>query len=94
MQAGLDEVWPYAFELFEVDDLRSGWSSAGVAADPAALQPVWRATVEDALAEATLTCRDRLAADRRPARDAHRGLRLPARRAAAPAPLAPGGVSW
>jgi ring-1,2-phenylacetyl-CoA epoxidase subunit PaaC len=55
MQAGLDEVWPYAFELFETDDLVSRLVDRGVAADPAALQPVWQATVEDALAEATLT---------------------------------------
>jgi ring-1,2-phenylacetyl-CoA epoxidase subunit PaaC len=55
MQAGLDEVWPYAFELFEVDPLLERLIERGVAADPAALQPIWQATVEDALAEATLT---------------------------------------
>jgi ring-1,2-phenylacetyl-CoA epoxidase subunit PaaC len=55
MQVGLDEVWPYAFELFEVDPLLERLIGRGVAADPAALQPVWQATVEDALAEATLT---------------------------------------
>lgn len=54
VQAGLDEVWPYAFELFEVDDLLARLIETGVAADPAALQPVWRRTVEDVLAEATL----------------------------------------
>lgn len=54
MQAGLDEVWPYAFELFERDDLTARLVERGVAADPAALQPVWRRTVEDVLAEATL----------------------------------------
>jgi ring-1,2-phenylacetyl-CoA epoxidase subunit PaaC len=54
VQAGLDEVWPYAFELFEVDDLTARLVDRGVAADPAALQPIWRATVEEALAEATL----------------------------------------
>jgi ring-1,2-phenylacetyl-CoA epoxidase subunit PaaC len=54
MQTGLDEVWPYAFELFEVDPLLERLIERGVAADPAALQPVWQATVEDVLAEATL----------------------------------------
>ncbi len=53
-QAGLDEVWPYAYELFETDPLLDRLTARGVAADPAALQPIWRATVEDALAEATL----------------------------------------
>ncbi len=55
VQAGLDEVWPYAFELFETDDLTARLVERGVAADPAALEPVWRATVEGVLAEATLT---------------------------------------
>jgi ring-1,2-phenylacetyl-CoA epoxidase subunit PaaC len=55
MQAGLDEVWPYSFELFEVDPLLERLIDRGVAADPTALQPVWQATVEDVLAEATLT---------------------------------------
>jgi ring-1,2-phenylacetyl-CoA epoxidase subunit PaaC len=54
MQTGLDEVWPYAFELFESDPLTERLVERGVAAEPAALQPVWRATVEDALSEATL----------------------------------------
>jgi ring-1,2-phenylacetyl-CoA epoxidase subunit PaaC len=55
VQTGLDEVWPYAFELFETDDLTERLVARGVAADPTALEPVWRATVEDVLAEATLT---------------------------------------
>ena len=55
MQAGLDEVWPYAFELFERDELTARLVDAGVAADPVLLEPQWRATVEAVLAEATLT---------------------------------------
>ena len=95
VQAGLDEVWPYAFELFERDELLERLVARGVAADPALLEPQWRATVEDVLAEATLDrARDDLAADRRPPRRAHRRLRLPARRAAAPAPLAPRWRAW
>jgi ring-1,2-phenylacetyl-CoA epoxidase subunit PaaC len=54
MQKGLDEVWPYAFELFESDPLLDRLVARGVAADPAALQPFWRSCVEEVLAEATL----------------------------------------
>ena len=57
-----------------------------------ALRPAWQATVEAVLAEATLTVPDDgWQAHRRPQRPAHRGLRLPAGRDAAPAPIASGG---
>ena len=55
MQAGLDDVWPYAAELFEADELLARLVERGVAADPALLQQAWRSTVEQVLAEATLT---------------------------------------
>lgn len=55
MQAGLDEIWPYAFELFESDPLLDRLVQRGVAADPALLEPPWRATVEQVLREATLS---------------------------------------
>jgi len=55
VQAGLDEVWPYADELFEADELTVRLVERGVAADPTLLEPSWRATVEDVLSEATLT---------------------------------------
>ncbi len=58
VQKGLDEVWPYAFELFESDDLVQRLVQRGVAADPGALLPLWQATVEDALREATLPVPD------------------------------------
>jgi ring-1,2-phenylacetyl-CoA epoxidase subunit PaaC len=58
VQAGLDAVWPYAFELFEADELTTSLVQQGVAADPALLQPVWRESVEQVLAEATLTVPD------------------------------------
>lgn len=58
VQAGLDAVWPYAFELFETDPLLQRLVERGVAADPAVLEKTWRATVESALAEATLTIPD------------------------------------
>jgi ring-1,2-phenylacetyl-CoA epoxidase subunit PaaC len=55
VQAGLEAVWPFAAELFEVDPLLERLVARGVAADPARLEPRWRATVEQVLAEATLT---------------------------------------
>lgn len=55
MQAGLDEVWPYAAELFERDEVVSRLVEAGVAADPDLIEPVWRRTVTEVLTEATLT---------------------------------------
>ena len=53
-QAGLETVWPYAFELFESDPLVTELAGRGVAVDPATLEAPWRATVERVLAEATL----------------------------------------
>ncbi|HWH28419.1 MAG TPA: 1,2-phenylacetyl-CoA epoxidase subunit PaaC [Mycobacteriales bacterium] len=55
VQQGLDDVWPYTCELFETDGVLQRLVERGVAADPAAIEPRWRATVDDALAEATLT---------------------------------------
>ena len=57
-QAGLDAVWPYAFELFESDDLVRALVGSGVAVDPAGLQAPWQATVERVLAQATLQVPD------------------------------------
>jgi len=54
VQQGLDEVWPYAAELFERDPLIERLVARGVAADPDLLRPVWDATVREVLAEATL----------------------------------------
>jgi ring-1,2-phenylacetyl-CoA epoxidase subunit PaaC len=54
VQQGLDEVWPYSFELFERDDLVDRLVARGVAADPDLLLPQWEATVRSALEEATL----------------------------------------
>ncbi len=58
MQAGFDAVWPFAFELFEVDALVEDLAQQGIAADPAQLEPVWRTTVEQVLTEATLEVPD------------------------------------
>jgi ring-1,2-phenylacetyl-CoA epoxidase subunit PaaC len=50
MQAAVDELWPYTRELFAADDM-----AARVAVDPAGLRPAWLSTVEQVLAEATLS---------------------------------------
>lgn len=55
VQAGLDQVWPYAFELFESDQLVQTLVAQGIAADPRAFEPVWRDAVESVLKEATLS---------------------------------------
>lgn len=55
MQAGLERAWPYAAELFERDVLLARLVEAGVAADPAELEPAWRERVAATVAEATLT---------------------------------------
>ncbi len=55
MQTALDELWPYAAELFEADALTERLVARGVAADPAALESPWRAMVQEVLREATLT---------------------------------------
>ncbi len=54
MQAGLDELWPYTFELFETDPLVERLVERGVAADPARLEPQWRRIVSEVVGQATL----------------------------------------
>ena len=54
VQTGLDHVWPFAGELFERDPLLDRLVAQGVAADPARIEPVWLATVEQVLREATV----------------------------------------
>ena len=54
-QHALNELWPYTGEMFEVDAVTDALIVPGIAADPAALRPPWNATVDAALAEATLT---------------------------------------
>jgi len=53
MQAGLDRVWPYVEEIFDSTDVVT--ALPGIAAEPAALRPVWAGYVENVIAEATLT---------------------------------------
>ena len=54
-QDALDELWPYAGELFEVDAVERALIEAGVAVDPAGIRPAWQKTVDHVIAEATLT---------------------------------------
>ena len=91
--AGLDEVWPYAHELFERDEVVERLVAAGVAADPAPRRAGLAAHRHRAvLAEATLAVPETTwRPDRGALRAAHHRVRLPARRDAAPAPRAPGG---
>jgi ring-1,2-phenylacetyl-CoA epoxidase subunit PaaC len=53
-QAALDELWPYAGELFESDAVEHTLIAQGIAVDPAALRPEWEKTVQAVIAEATL----------------------------------------
>ncbi|MCU9848231.1 phenylacetate-CoA oxygenase subunit PaaC [Defluviimonas sp. WL0024] len=58
MQAALDDIWLYAGEMFLADATDAAMAEAGVAPDPAALKPVWQATVGEVLSDATLTAPD------------------------------------
>ncbi|ACL61937.1 1,2-phenylacetyl-CoA epoxidase subunit PaaC [Methylobacterium nodulans] len=51
-QAALDDLWPYAAELFEPDP--PGLPAESIAVDPAALRPAFDAALEALLGEATL----------------------------------------
>ena len=55
VQAGLDEVWPFTAELFEMPDCEQQLFGEGIAADRAALKPGWDELVMATLEEATLT---------------------------------------
>ena len=54
VQAGLENVWPYTFELFETDPLVDRLVERGVAADPDAIRLAWESTIREVLADATL----------------------------------------
>ncbi|NEA98902.1 1,2-phenylacetyl-CoA epoxidase subunit PaaC [Streptomyces sp. SID13726] len=55
MQAGLDQVWPYAAELFERDEVTDRLDSAGTAVAPARLRTAWQREVTDVVTEAGLS---------------------------------------
>jgi ring-1,2-phenylacetyl-CoA epoxidase subunit PaaC len=54
MQAALDQLWPFTHELFEADGLTERLAHAGVAVDPASLQPEWDDHIGSTLTGATL----------------------------------------
>jgi ring-1,2-phenylacetyl-CoA epoxidase subunit PaaC len=54
MQAALDRLWPFTFELFEADGVTSRLAEAGTGVDPAGLRPAWEQRIAAVLAEATL----------------------------------------
>ncbi|SET79074.1 1,2-phenylacetyl-CoA epoxidase subunit PaaC [Paracoccus homiensis] len=55
MQEALDRLWPYSGEMFVADAVDDAVANAGIAPVLADLQPAWQQTVEEVLAEATLT---------------------------------------
>jgi len=54
-QDALDELWPYAGEMFEVDDIERELIAAQVAVDPQTVRPAWQRTMDAVIGEATLT---------------------------------------
>jgi ring-1,2-phenylacetyl-CoA epoxidase subunit PaaC len=58
MQAGLEQIWRYVGELFDVTWVTPALIEQGVAVDVRALEPGWRAYVDDVLAEAALEAPD------------------------------------
>ncbi|MCZ7657576.1 MAG: phenylacetate-CoA oxygenase subunit PaaC [Xanthobacteraceae bacterium] len=54
-QDALDELTPYAGEMFEVDGIERALIEAGIAVDPATIRPAFERTLDEVLAEATLT---------------------------------------
>ena len=53
-QTAVEDLWRFTGELFEHDAVEAELTASGVAADQEALRTAWRATVTEALAEATL----------------------------------------
>lgn len=54
MQRGIDYLWSYTGELFEVDELETTLVAKGIAPDLTKLIAPWRSTVADVLRQATL----------------------------------------
>lgn len=54
-QAALDDLWPYAPELFEADDLDREAAASGFGVDPSTLRDDFDAAIDNVLARACLT---------------------------------------
>jgi ring-1,2-phenylacetyl-CoA epoxidase subunit PaaC len=55
MQRGLDRLWPYTFELFELDETSNRLAAQGVAVDVQKLREPWSDHVTSVLGRATLS---------------------------------------
>ena len=55
VQRAVDDLWPYAAELFMADDIDARAVAAGHGVDLETLRPGWRQTVDRVFSEATLT---------------------------------------
>jgi ring-1,2-phenylacetyl-CoA epoxidase subunit PaaC len=55
MQRGIDRMWPYTYELFEVDETVSRLVAQGVAVDVQKVHPQWRERLQSVVAQAGLT---------------------------------------
>ena len=53
-QAALEQLWPYANEWWQTDELETQAAQAGIGPTLAALRPAWDATLDAVLTEATL----------------------------------------
>jgi ring-1,2-phenylacetyl-CoA epoxidase subunit PaaC len=53
-QTGIDDLWAFTGEMFDVDDGERGLIDKGIAVDPATLNQQWLATVSGVVSEATL----------------------------------------
>ena len=54
-QDALEQLWSFATELFQMDDVDRAMVEQGIGADVASLHTPWELTVRDTLARATLT---------------------------------------
>jgi ring-1,2-phenylacetyl-CoA epoxidase subunit PaaC len=53
-QTGIDDLWAFTGEMFEVDGSERALIDAGIAVDPATLRPQWLKTISSVMSEATL----------------------------------------
>ncbi len=55
MQKGIDDLWMFTGELFEIDEVETMLIEEGIAVDHTALYQKWNTVVTDAITSATLT---------------------------------------
>ena len=54
-QTGIDDLWGFTGEMFEIDEAERALIDADIAADPATLRPSWLKTISEIVSQATLT---------------------------------------